>query len=85
MLQVIKCLHLLSDFSEHLKDCDHDLLMDGLCYTCDIFMLLYITAEEAQKDHTDTSSLPDLDFNDGGITTDMFMQDCHTEPYICPV
>ena len=30
VLQVIKCLDLLLNLSEHLKDCDHDLMWDGL-------------------------------------------------------
>ena len=35
MLQVIKRLHLLSNFSECLTDCDHDLMMDELLKTDD--------------------------------------------------
>ena len=30
---VIKCLHLLSNVSERLKDCDHDLMMEILPLT----------------------------------------------------
>ena len=30
MLQVIKRLHLLRNFSECSKDCDHDLMMDKI-------------------------------------------------------
>ena len=32
MLQVIKCLHLLWNFIEHLNDYDHDLVMERLPY-----------------------------------------------------
>ena len=70
MLQVIERLHLLRNFSERLKDCDYDLMMEWLPYNIiiDVYKLEMLPPDNTFQSIHMTSINFNGNYNHGNVT-----------------